>query len=69
MQKLNSQQLLLQASVLHDHSEIILKCWFVAQKNMPYYYQIQFWLLCLIFFKIFLNNIIFTVSFDWSNPC
>ncbi len=33
MQKLNSQQLLLQASVLHDHSEIILKCWFVAQKN------------------------------------
>ncbi len=41
--------LLLQSSVSHDCSEIILICWFWCSRNVPFYYH-QYWkqLYCLI---------------------
>ncbi len=38
MVKQNFQQSLLQSSVPHDCAEIIIMCWFAAQKN-SYFYQ------------------------------
>ncbi len=70
MAKLNFQMPLLQSSVSHDPSEIILIWWFAAQETFPIIIILLLFLkqLCCLIYVIFCDIInVFTFTFDQLN--